>query len=288
MSDIRYSEFITTGQLAELVADPLWVIVDCTFDLAEPGWGEENYLEGHIPGAVYAHMDLDLSGPITPSTGRHPLPDPQKMAEKLSQWGIGPSSQVVVYDTANGAFASRLWWMLHYYGHERAAILEGGYAKWISEDRPLVPGKEHPHSPAHFTVNLRPEMVAAWGEVDKIRSDPHWKLVDARSAVRFRGEQEPIDKVAGHIPGALNRFHGENLNSDGTLLAQAELRRQFNNLLGETPPEKTIVYCGSGVTSCLHIAVMQHAGLGLPRLYAGSWSEWIRDPSRAITKNSQA
>lgn len=284
MLDKGYSDFVTTGQLAGHATDPLWIIVDCSFDLAEPDWGAENYLEGHIPGAIYAHIDRDLSGPITLATGRHPLPDLKFMAERLSAWGIGPSHQVVVYDTANGAFASRLWWMLHYYGHDRVAILEGGYAKWISEDRPLVPGKENPHPPARFTVNLHPEMVAALEQVEMIRSNPDWKLVDARSAIRYRGEQEPIDPVAGHIPGAVNRFHGENLNPDGTLLPKTELRRQFHKLLGNTPIENTIVYCGSGVTSCLHIAVMQHVGLGIPRLYAGSWSEWIRDPNRPVAR----
>jgi len=284
MPESFYSEFVTTGQLAGHATDPLWVVIDCTYDLAAPDWGAENYLEGHIPGAVYAHMDKDLSGPVSQATGRHPLPDPEVMAARLSAWGVSPFHQVVVYDTANGAFASRLWWMLHFYGHRKAAILEGGYAKWISEDRPLVAGAETPHPPAHFTVNLRPEMLATWQDVEAARDNPDWKLLDARSAIRYRGEQEPIDPVAGHIPGAINRFHGENLTQDGTVLPKAELRRQFHQLLGDTPASNTIVYCGSGVTSCLHIAVMQHAGLGMPRLYAGSWSEWIRDPDRPIAR----
>ena len=279
-----YFDFVTTDQLTGHTADPDWIIIDCTFDLAEPGWGAENHIEGHIPGAVYAHLDHDLSGTITPASGRHPLPDPQIMAERISAWGIGPDHQVVVYDTVNGAFASRLWWMLKYYGHDRVSILEGGYAKWVAEKRPLVPGKESPHPAAHFTLNLRPEMVVGWEKVEAIRSRSDWKLIDARTAVRFRGEQEPIDKVAGHIPGAVNRFHGENLNPDGTLLPKEELQRQFSDLLGDTPVENTVVYCGSGVTSCLHVAVMQYAGLGLPHLYAGSWSEWIRDPQRPVGK----
>jgi thiosulfate/3-mercaptopyruvate sulfurtransferase len=280
---ITFSDFVSTSQLAAHTNDPSWIVVDCSFDLAAPTWGRENYLEGHIPGAIFAHLDDDLSAPRTPQTGRHPLPDPLVMAERLSNWGIGPGRQVVVYDTAGGAYASRLWWMLRYYGHDSAAILEGGYAKWIEEDRPLVPGLEQPRPRANFSLSLRPEMVVSLADVERIRLDPAWKLIDARSAVRFRGEQEPIDPVAGHIPGALNRFHAENLDSTGVLHPNHILRQQFKALLGDTPIERTAVYCGSGVTSCFHIAAMHRAGLGMPRLYAGSWSEWIRDPSRPIS-----
>jgi len=277
-----YSDFVTTVQLAAHLKDPLWVVMDSSFDLAAPTWGQENYLAGNIPGAQYAHLDDDLSAPRTPQTGRHPLPDPQVMAERLSAWGIGPGRQVVVYDTAGGAFASRLWWMLRYYGHTAAAILEGGYGKWVAEDRPLVEGQEPARPRVEFVLDLHPEMVLSQAEVEAIRLDPGWKLIDARSAVRFRGEQEPIDPVAGHIPGAVNRFHGEDLDKDGVLLPKSVLHRQFRALTGGIPSERTAVYCGSGVTSCFHIAAMHRAGLGMPRLYAGSWSEWIRDPSRPI------
>jgi thiosulfate/3-mercaptopyruvate sulfurtransferase len=280
-----FTTFITTGQLAGHAHDPLWIVIDSSFDLTNPAWGEENYLKGHIPGAVYAHLDRDLSGPITPASGRHPLPDPELMAERLSAWGIGPGRQVVIYDTANGAIAARLWWMLQYYGHHAAAILEGGYAKWVGEARPLTAGSEQPHPRARFVPKLNPALLITAEEVDAIRLDPDWKLIDARSAIRFRGEQEPIDRVAGHIPGAVNRFHGENLKQDGALLSTAELRRQFKALLGNTSTSHTAVYCGSGVTSCLHIAAMQKAGLGFPRLYAGSWSEWIQDPNHPVAQD---
>lgn len=273
MSEKIYSTFISTGQLAGHASDPLWVVIDSSFDLAEPAWGEENYLEGHIPGAIYTHLDRELSGPHTPFTGRHPLPEPEIMAQRLSSWGIGPGRQVVIYDTVGGAFAARLWWMLQFYGHEAAAILEGGYAKWVSEDRPLVGGRETARARAEFVPHLNPAMLLSAAEVEQIRQDPAWKLIDARSAIRYRGEQEPIDPVAGHIPGAVNRFHGENLKADGTLRPTAELRKQFQALLQGTPIERSAVYCGSGVTSCLHVAVMKKIGLGVPRLYAGSWSE---------------
>jgi thiosulfate/3-mercaptopyruvate sulfurtransferase len=280
-----YSGFITTGQLAGHATDPLWVVIDSSFDLANPEWGHANYVNGHIPGALYAHLDDDLSGPITPLTGRHPLPDPEMMAKRLSDWGIGPGRQVVVYDTAGGAFAARLWWMLRYYGHDAVAILEGGYPRWIAEKRPTVSGNEAPRPAAHFIPHLRREMLVLPGDVERIRQSPDWKLIDARSAIRYRGEQEPIDPVAGHIPGAVNRFHGENLAPDGNLLPKAELRRQFLALLDGIPADHSAVYCGSGVTSCFHIAAVEHAGLGLPRLYAGSWSEWIHDPQRPIARS---
>jgi thiosulfate/3-mercaptopyruvate sulfurtransferase len=285
MAQKNYTTFVTTGQLAGHAHDPLWVVIDASFDLSKPAWGEENYLKGHIPRAIYAHLDRDLSAPISPVSGRHPLPDPELMAERLSAWGIGPGRQVVVYDTANGAIAARLWWMLQYYGHTAAAILEGGYTKWAAEARPLTAGAEQPHSRFQFMPHPNPDLLIGAEEVDTIRLDPAWKLIDARSAIRFRGEQEPIDRVAGHIPGAVNRFHGENLKPDGTLLSTVELRRQFKALLGSTPIQHTAVYCGSGVTSCLHIAALQKAGFGFPRLYAGSWSEWIRDPDHAVAQD---
>jgi thiosulfate/3-mercaptopyruvate sulfurtransferase len=282
MPEETYTTFVTTGQLAGHANDPLWIVIDSSYNLSDPEWGEKNYLEGHIPGAVYANLDRDLAAPVTPQTGRHPLPDPQQMAERLSEWGIGPGRQVVIYDNSNGSIASRLWWLLLYYGHNAAAILEGGSAKWLAENRPWVGGAEQTHPRTHFVPRPDPKMLLSAEEVDKIRLDPAWKLIDARSPIRFRGEQEPMDKIPGHIPGAVNRFHGDNTKADGTLLSTAALRKQFKELLGNTPIERTAVYCGSGVTSCLHIAVMKKIGMGIPRLYAGSWSEWIRDPQHEI------
>ena len=282
MNEKIYDSFVTTAQLAEHLHDPRWVLVDSSFNLADPGWGEENYLKNHIPGAVFAHLDRDLSAQPTPFSGRHPLPDPDQMANRLSDWGVGSDCQVVIYDTVHGAFAARLWWMLQYYGHASAAILEGGYAKWSREDRPLASGVETPPVKQQFIAHPNPTMLLSAQQVDQFRLDPGWKLIDARNAVRYRGEQEPIDPVAGHIPGAVNLFHGENLTPEGILLPTAQLRKQFSALLAGTPIEQTGVYCGSGVTSCLHVAVLKYIGLGTPRLYAGSWSEWIRDPNHAV------
>lgn len=282
-----YTTFVSTSITAAHLNDPLWVIIDCSFDLAEPDWGEENYRAGHIPGALYAHQDRDLAGTRTALNGRHPLPDPEMMRERLSAWGIGAGRQVVVYDTAGGAFAARLWWLLQYYGHSAVAILDGGYAKWVEEDRPLTDREETPRSRTEFEINLVPEMLISLEEMQQIHASPRWTVIDARSAVRHRGEQEPIDPVAGHIPGSVNRFHALNLSPEGTILGKSELRHQFKPLMGQNPIERTVVYCGSGVTSTLHAAAMRHAGLGTPKLYAGSWSEWIRFPENPIATGSE-
>jgi thiosulfate/3-mercaptopyruvate sulfurtransferase len=278
-----FEDLVTTQQLAEHLEDPAWVIVDCRFDLQKPSWGWQEYNQNHIRGAVYAHLDQDLAGPTSPTTGRHPLPEEAVFVALLSKWGIDDSKQVVVYDSAGGGFAVRLWWMLVYYGHSAVALLDGGYAKWTQENRPVtadIPSL----APAQFVPHAHPEYLASAADVEKIRLDPAYRLIDARAPVRFRGEQEPIDPVAGHIPGAINRFQGDNLTRQATLLPIPELKQAFESLLGPVPVENTIVYCGSGVTSCQHILAMKLAGLGMPRLYAGSWSEWIRDPSRAIAK----
>lgn len=274
-----YRDLISTSVLAEHLGDPAWVIVDCRFDLADPAWGQNQYAAGHIPGAIYAHLDRDLSGKITPQSGRHPLPNPAAFASLLSNWGIGPETQVVVYDQSGGAFAARLWWMLHYFGHERAAVLDGGYTKWTAEGNPVDLSVLR-RARVDFIPHIRPDMLVSTQEVLSLLSDPSVALIDARAPIRYRGETEPIDPVAGHIPDALNRFQADNLSSDGTFLAATELSNQFHQLLGSAPPEKAVVYCGSGVTSCHHVLAMAVAGMPMPRLYAGSWSEWIRDPHR--------
>ncbi len=277
-----YTTIISTGELATHLNDSGWVIIDCRFDLAKPEWGFSAYQEMHIPGAGYAHMDHDLSGPVTPQTGRHPLPDVDVMAQRLGNWGIGPGTQVVVYDNAGGAFADRLWWLLRFLGHRQAAVLDGGFPKWQRESRPVASGVER-RPPATFLPCPDRSMVVSAGEVERIRQDPAYLLVDARAAERYRGEQEPIDPVAGHIPGAVNRFHGLNLSPQGVFLSPEVLRAEFDALVGDTSPENVIVYCGSGVTSIHHILAMELAGIPGARLYAGSWSEWIRDPERPRT-----
>ena len=273
---------ISTEELAEKLGTPGWVIVDCRFDLAKKEWGFEEYQKAHIPGAVYAHLDKDLAGPATDQTGRHPLPDPERMAERLGIWGIGHHTQVVVYDTAGGAYAARLWWQIRFLGHQAVAVLDGGFPKWLREARPISSGIET-NPPARFTAEPVWSMVAHVEEVDRIRQDPNYKLVDARAQERFHGQNETIDPVAGHIPGATSRFYGLNLSPEGVFLPPETLRQQFAELLGNVPPENTVVYCGSGVTSAHHLIAMEMAGLQGAKLYPGSWSEWIRDGKRPIS-----
>ena len=274
-----YTTIVSPAEVLSHLTDPAWAVIDCRFDLKNQAWGEQVYTEGHIPGAVYAHMDRDLAVPKTANTGRHPLPPVEQLAAGFSAWGISSNTQVVVYDQAGGAFAARLWWMLRYLGHNAVAVLDGGMPAWQRAGYPLAQGIET-RAPANFTAHPHPEMLVTSQEVAAHLNDPAYRLVDARAGERFRGEVEPIDPVAGHIPGALNRFHGENLAPTGQFLAAETLRQQFVTLLGDTSPANTIVYCGSGVTSCHHLIALELAGLPGARLYLGSWSEWITDPNR--------
>jgi thiosulfate/3-mercaptopyruvate sulfurtransferase len=265
-----------------------WVLIDCRFDLADPDWGFLNFQEAHIPGAVYAHLDKDLSGQVTPISGRHPLPDTQVFADTLTRWGISSDTQVVVYDTSGGSNAARLWWMLRYFGHEQVAVLDGGYPQWLRENRVVHTGIQIPRDAAKpFVPHPNPAMVVTTNDVIQMTLDPAFRVIDARAPQRFRGEIEPIDPVAGHIPGAVNRFHADNLTSQGTLKSPAILRAEFLHLVQETSTENVIVYCGSGVTSCHHLLALELSGLNGARLYPGSWSEWIRDPSRPVAAGDE-
>lgn len=278
-----YTTLISPTELQAHLDDPQWVVVDCRHSLQDPALGRRQYLEAHIPGAVFAHLDQDLSAPVVPGeTGRHPLPSPQQAARVFSSLGIGPGVQVVAYDAAGGALAAvRLWWMLRWLGHRAAAVLDGGWQHWQRLGLPQRSGGEQ-RSPAEFAFDLQPGTVVEAGEVDEMRLSKEALVLDARSADRFRGENEIIDPVAGHIPGAVSAPYLENLTSEGLFKPPAKLREHYAALLGEVPAERAAVYCGSGVTSIHTILAMVHAGLAEPRLYAGSWSEWITDPSRPV------
>lgn len=279
-----YYTIISTTELEENLHHPDWVIVDCRFNLMDPDRGELDYQQSHIPGAVYAHLDRDLSGKKEKTLGRHPLPSPDEVRKVFSQLGISDKTQVIAYDDTSGSFAARLWFMLKLYGHTKVAVLDGGISKWLAEGLPIEEGKNI-NTPQVFHGEPDTSLFVTTNQMEKIVNDPYWKIIDARAAERYAGESEPIDPVAGHIPNAVNRFHGLNLNSNGVYLPKEQLRSEFLELLDNTDPQKTVVYCGSGVTSCHHLIAMKLAGLTPAKLYVGSWSEWIRDSKHPIRKS---
>lgn len=278
-----YTTLIEAEQLFENYTHPKWVIVDCRFDLANPDWGFLDYQTAHIPGSVYAHLDYDLSGSKTSLNGRHPLPDPLEFCQRIGKLGISNDSQVIVLDTVGGSFCSRLWWMLRWLGHQAVAVLNGGLSAWKSHGYPVNSGIEM-NPPAQFHGQPDSNCLVSTKEIRALISDSNYKLLDARTPARHRGEIEPYDILAGRIPGSMNRFHENNLLPDGRLKPAATLRSEFTQLLANTPPENVIVYCGSGVTACHHLLAMESAGIPGAKLYAGSWSEWIRDPNNPTEK----
>lgn len=278
-----FTTLVDTDTLARHLADPRWVVVDCRFTLTDAAAGRRAWTAGHIPGARYAHLDEDLSSPITPHTGRHPLPDPNALARKLGAWGIDESKQVVVYDDTFGAMASRLWWLLRWLGHESVALLDGGYPKWVREKKPVTPDAPVVH-PATFHPRVNNALWVNADFVERARQDEAFLVFDARAEERFRGDIEPLDKVAGHVPGAVNAMYEDNLDVSGEFLSAEELRERYLDLLGGIVPDQAIHMCGSGVTACHNVLAMEHAGLPGAKLYAGSWSEWITDPNRPVAK----
>ncbi len=277
-----HSNLIGTGELQPLIGRPGVRIVDCRFDLNDPLAGRRAYRARHIPGAVFADLDRDLSATVAPDTGRHPLPDARAFAEALGRFGINNSTDVVVYDADSGALAARTWWLLRWLGHERVRLLDGGYQQWTAERRPLASGDEIVTA-ARFSPRPRSERILTTKELvrnfDRIEE---LNLIDARDALRFRGEVEPIDPVAGHIPGTSNLPYTVSLRDDGTWKSRAELESLWADVLGTQKKTAWSVMCGSGVTAC-HLAISaMEVGYREPRLYVGSWSEWIRDSARPI------
>ena len=280
-----YTTLIAAEDLHAHLGAADWAVVDCRFALGDPAQGRRAYREAHIPGAVYAHLDDDLSGRIVPgTTGRHPLPTPAGFAATLSRWGIDGGVQVVVYDDVGGGMAARLWWMLRWLGHDAVAVLDGGFPAWQRAGYPTRSGDET-RAPRTFTPHVRPGLVADAEAVEALRAAPSACVIDARAAERYRGDHEPIDPVAGHIPGAASAPWAGNLDASGRMLSPEVLRARFAEILGEVPPERAVVYCGSGVTAAHDLLALAHAGLDGARLYAGSWSHWITDPSRPIERD---
>ena len=283
---MHYNTLITPRQLYPHIDRSTWAIVDCRFDLLDPTKGEREYLEDHILGAIYAHLEHDLSASQTGSNGRHPLPTPEALSAVFTRWGIGADIQVIAYDASGGPFASRLWWCLRYLGHEAVAVLDGGYHSWSQAGFPTQSGQEN-RSSITFIPRIQPNMRVDTTQIMSQIGSTRSLLLDARAPKRFRGEEEPMDPVAGHIPGAINRFWELNLNQNGQFLPPEVLRTEFKGLLGQTAPQSIIGYCGSGVTSCHNLLAMEYAGLHGAQLYPGSWSEWCADPNRPIVTGDQ-
>ncbi len=281
-----YTTLISSETLYEHLNEPNWVIVDCRFRLDDPDAGRALYLEAHIPGAVYADLNRDLSGPPREGEGRHPLPDLDLFRGTLGQWGIEEGVQVICYDDSGGAIAARLWWMLRYLGHEEVAVLDGGWQAWLAHDYPTA-SEEEETQPTTFEGEPHPEMLASMEEVMAlVASGQGGRLIDARDEQRYRGEVEPIDPVAGHIPGARSRPYASNLTEQGTMRPPEELATEFQAVLDDLSPSGAINYCGSGVSACQNLLAMEHAGLPSSRLFVPSWSGWSSDPSRPVEKDS--
>ncbi len=274
---------VTTAELVAHANDPRWVVFDCRHDLSDVAKGERLYREGHIPGAFFAHLDIDLSGDKTGCNGRHPLPAPAAFAAFLARHGVTNESTIVAYDDVGGQFAARLWWLARWVGLAHVSMLDGGIGRWLAEGRALSTAVPQAR-PAPFSAHANPLMLTSVDELLPRINRPGMTLIDARPAERFRGDVEPIDPVAGHIPGAINRFYKENLRADLTFKSRDELRAAFEKIVDVEQMDNVVHQCGSGVTACANIFAMEYAGLSGSRLYAGSWSEWIADPSRPIER----
>jgi thiosulfate/3-mercaptopyruvate sulfurtransferase len=280
-----YTTLISASDLAAHIDNPDWVIVDCRHDLMNLSFGREAYAAGHLPGAVFADMETELSGVKRGEDGvfrgRHPLPAKDALLETLQRWGVNDGTQVVAYDAHGGMYAARLWWLLRWIGHEASAVLDGGLPAWQAAGQPLVTevpvkaaGSIALHAPFVPTVTVAEVL-------ENIESERR-TVVDARAADRFRGENETVDPVGGHIPGAKNRFFKDNLHKDGRFKAPEQLREEFSGVIGD--PKDAIMQCGSGVTACHNLLALEVAGLPGAALYPGSWSEWSSDPGRPVAK----
>jgi thiosulfate/3-mercaptopyruvate sulfurtransferase len=285
------STLIEPPELAAHLDEAGWAIIDCRFDLARPDWGAQVYAAGHIPHALYAHLDHDLSAPRTARSGRHPQPQVEALAITFARFGIDEHVQVIAYDQGTGAFAARLWWLLRWLGHAQVAVLNGGLAAWERAGLPLSSAIE-PRAPRRFRASADPRRVVSDSEVAQLVSSGALQsgeqlLIDARSADRFAGENETIDPVAGHIPGARNHPFAANLDAQGRFLDPGQLRQGWEKTLRGACAQRLISMCGSGVTACHNLLALEAAGLPGARLYAGSWSEWITDPTHPVARGPE-
>ena len=276
-----FETLISAAQLNASMGKPDLVTVDCRFDLLDKDAGRRAYREAHIPTAVYADLERDLSDMDREGAGRHPLPSPDDVQRVICRLGISSASQVVVYDDASGAIAARLWWMLRYMGHRAVAVLDGGWQQWLEAGYRTQTG-ENTNPAGHFDGVPNSDCLIACSQIPQVK-----RLIDSREPARYQGEKEPIDPVAGHIPGAVNYFWKNNLAGDGRFLPASAVREKLLEKYGETPPADVVFYCGSGVTACHNLLAAVHAGLETSRLYAGSWSEWCADPARPVATGEE-
>jgi thiosulfate/3-mercaptopyruvate sulfurtransferase len=277
---------ISVDDLATHLADPEWVVVDCRFKLMKPGAGREAYHAGHIPGAFYADLDQDLASAVSAASGgRHPLPEVGALCDLFARWGVGADSMVVVYDDLGGAVSARLWWLFRWMGHSRVALLDGDLRAWKAAEQPLSTDV-----PEYVKVSAAPAAVGRPGNMPVVTvtqleaglDDGSVVLLDARTPERFFGEQEPLDRAAGHIPGAINAPFQGNLEPDGRFQPVDELRARYESMLGSDTPEQLVCMCGSGVTACHTLLALEIAGITGASLYVGSWSDWVSSPERPI------
>ncbi len=276
-----FATLIDTDSLQRELQNPDWLICDCRYDLMDSPAGINAYQASHIPGAVYLDLHDDLSGPPVTNKGRHPLPTDDAMQNLFRRLGINTATQVIVYDNAGGSFAARLWWMLRHMQHQHVAVLDGGWEAWQQQGLPVEASTGLRETSATSFTARQGDVVL----IDEVLEQEC--LVDSRDGARYRGEVEPIDKAAGHIPGAKNRCWKDNLNDDGHFKPAATLKHEFIELLGDTSSDEAAFYCGSGVTACHNLLAACHAGLDEPRLYAGSWSEWSAMPGRPVATGSE-
>jgi thiosulfate/3-mercaptopyruvate sulfurtransferase len=278
---MNFTTLVTVPELAAHLDDAGWIVCDCRHDLAQYDAGSSAYAKAHIPGARFLHLDEDLSGPKTGVNGRHPLPHPITFTLRLAALGIDNRRQVVAYDNSGGVFAARLWWMLRWVGHTRVAVLDGGMDSWVKAGHPVT--AQWPSiNPATYNPDPHPQLAVDTQAVFANLRDNALRIVDARSPDRFRGENETLDPVAGHIAGAINRFFKHNLREDGCFKSAADLRHEFTALLNGQSPNGVVHQCGSGVTACHNLLAMETAGMNGSRLYPGSWSEWVSDRARPV------
>lgn len=278
-----HTTLVSVEELAAHLDDANWIVCDCRHDLANYHFGRNAYAQSHIPGARFLHLDEDLSGPKTGCNGRHPLPHPITFTLRLAALGIDNGKQVVAYDSAGGPYAARLWWMLHWVGHSKAAVLDGGWDAWTRAGQPVTAALPV-ITPTRYNPMPAPELAVNAKFVEKSIGGGTVQVVDARSPDRFRGENEALDPVAGHIPGAINRFFKNNLDDAGRFKPAETLRQEFVALLGTHAPTDIVHQCGSGVTACHNLLAMEIAGLSGSRLYPGSWSEWVSDRTRPVAR----